>query len=441
MSGKKNSNKPLENAFEHGLLKNLKKSEQKTTPDENASTEKIRVFHSGRPRESSLVKHQGNAPQRRPLANPESMPKPEVKQEQKAAPVAEKKQKVITPEKKRIIQEIKNASLPIPPVKKEKPKKAPPKPLTKEEKEKQIEASLDGMYDVYKDPEMAPEKEVAPKELWRYAVLFVCIFGFLTAGIFVFSKLFSYYRSYVVNTGLQELVAEADRFQSEYLKKSTGSILSLTPQDILSGKKEELTGGGTYTEKQQNLVNKLHQLKKINADTAGWITINGTVVNYPVVWTKVHNYYLRHDFYGKPLASGTLFIDERNSRNIAENRNTVIYGHNMSDGSMFASLHDFVSGTVFHRATIEIATEDGIYVYKPFSAHESDAYDNYFETDFESDEDFIAFCEQMAFLSPYQTNTKFDENTRILTLSTCKNEGGSRDRRYAVHAVLVQVIR
>ena len=160
-----------------------------------------------------------------------------------------------------------------------------------------------------------------------------------------------------------------------------------------------------------------------------------------MVWSEDSDFYLRHDFYGKTLASGTLFIDERNSPVISENRNTVIYGHNMGDGSMFASLHDFTSANLFHRATIEIATEDGIYVYKPFSAHESDAYDNYFETDFESDEEFLAFCDQMQFLSPYQTDTKFDKNSKLLTLSTCKNQGGSRDRRYAVHAILVKVIR
>lgn len=433
MSGKKKLNQFFEGITDGILPKNMKKNKGHSASEENDSSEQIRVFYSGRPREGSLIKNQGNAPKRQPLANPEAMPKQKPEKAPEKAPEP-------TP-RRRAVSEIKKAPSQVLPIKKEKPKKEPPKPLTKEEKEKQIAASLDGMYDVYEDPEMAPEKEVAPKELWRYAILFVCIFGFLTAGIFVFSKLFSYYRSYVVNTGLQDLIEETDRFQGEYLKKNLGCVITLTPQDILNGKQEELSGGDTYTEKQQNLVNKLHRLKQINGDTAGWITINGTVVNYPVVWTKVQNYYLRHDFYGKPLASGTIFIDERNSRKLSENRNTVIYGHNMSDGSMFASLHDFTSGTVFHRATIEIATEDGIYVYKPFSAHESDAYDNYFETDFESDEEFITFCEQMSFLSPYQTNTKFDKNSRILTLSTCKNEAGSRDRRYAVHAILVKVIR
>ena len=189
------------------------------------------------------------------------------------------------------------------------------------------------------------------------------------------------------------------------------------------------------------MVGKIHQLKNINPDTAGWITISGTVVNYPVVWSETKNYYLRRDFYGKYLSGGTLFIDERNASNVAENKNTVIYGHNMKDGSMFASIHDFANASAFYSATIEIATEEGIFVYKPFSAHVADAYDNYFETDFVSDEDFIHFCEQMAFISIYETDYTFNKNSQILTLSTCSNDESAKDDRFAVHAILVQVIR
>ncbi|MBR4288697.1 MAG: class B sortase [Clostridia bacterium] len=416
-----------------GHLEEEQKKEEKLSVDEDSGSDEIKMEHAEKPQ---LIKEEGSAPTRRPLANPESMPK-------KKAPKKPIEKKKPAFDESRPDKD-KKGIFPfnvVPFKKAEEEKKAPPKPLTKEEKEKRIRDSLDGLYDVYKDPELAPEKKIATTDFLRYGLLFLFIFGFFTAGIFVFGKIYSYHRTYVINTRLQELVSSVDRFQGEYLKKSVACINSLTPQDILNGKKEETTGGDTYTEEQQNLVNKLHQLKKINGDTAGWITIDGTVVNYPVVWSEVKNYYLKHDFYGKSLSSGTIYIDERNSPNIGENRNTVIYGHNMSDGSMFASLHDFSSATLFHGATIEVATEEGIYVYKPFSAHESHAYDNYFETDFATDEEFISFCEQMAFLSLYQSDVTFDKDTRLLTLSTCKNEGGSRDRRFAVHAVLVKVIR
>ncbi len=308
--------------------------------------------------------------------------------------------------------------------------------------EAEIKASLEGMYGVYSDPEKNKKKTLGAFDYVRYGILFVCIFGFLTASFFVFRKLYDYYRAYVVYSGLQEMVSEKDRFADEYLKKALVSVETLTPADILAGKTHsDSAGNSTFTSEQETLVGKIAQLKKINADTAGWIKIEGTVVNYPIVWSSKRNYYLHRDFYGKTLSGGAIFIDPRNSSNIPQNRNTVIYGHNMSDGSMFASVHDFASASVFYSATIEIATSDGIYIYEPFSVHESNAFDNYFETDFVSDVDFINFCEQMAFISLYETEHTFNKNSQIITLSTCDNNEHSTDRRFAVHAVLSKVIR
>ncbi len=309
-------------------------------------------------------------------------------------------------------------------------------------KESEILKSLDGMYGVYTDPEKAPKRALTGADYARYGVLFVCIFGFLLAGWFVFGKLFEYYRSYVIYSGLQEMVSEKDRFAEEYLKKAQLSQKVLTPADILAGKTgEETEISGTFSEEQETLVNKIAQLKKINPDTAGWITIDGTVVNYPVVWSATKNYYLRRDFYGKKLSSGTIYIDERNSPNLTENRNTVIYGHNMTDGSMFASIHDFASSTMFYKTTIQIATSEGVFIYTPFSVHESNAFDNYFETDFVSDEDFLDFCQQMAFISIFQTNAQFTKDSQIITLSTCMDNQSESEQRFAVHAVLTKVIR
>ena len=297
--------------------------------------------------------------------------------------------------------------------------------------------------ELYSEGERDKKRKTLTATDWvRYGVLFFCIFGFFTAGYFVFAKLFDYYKAYLVYSGLQEIVAEKDRFADEYLKKSLVSGHILTPAEILAGKTEDGDGqNAIFSEEQETLVGKIGQLKKINPDTVGWITIEGTVVNYPMVWSATEDYYLRRDFYGKKLTSGTIFLDERNSPDITQNRNTVIYGHNMSDGSMFASVHDFASSTVFYGTKIQIATEKGIFIYTPFSVHESNAFDNYFETDFVSDEDFLNFCEQMAFISIYETDTKFTKESQLITLSTCMKDPTSKEQRFAVHAVLTQVIR
>ncbi len=308
------------------------------------------------------------------------------------------------------------------------------------EKEAAVRNSLDGMFGVYKNKNQRPKKSLSRGDIVRYAVLFVCIFGFFLTGYFVFRKLFDYYRSYLVYSGLQEMVEEADRFADDYMKKAASSVVSITPEEAFDGKSNQ-QNGGAFSNEQETLVRKISQLKKINPDTVGWININGTVVNYPVVRSDRKDYYLRRNFYGKVLSGGSIYVDNRNSPNLLENRNTVIYGHNMADGSMFASIHDFASASVFYNAKIEITTEEGVFIYTPFSAHESHEYDNYFETDFVSDEDFISFCQQVSFLSIYETTFLPNKDTQIITLSTCSNDENAREQRFAVHAYLTEVIR
>jgi len=108
---------------------------------------------------------------------------------------------------------------------------------------------------------------------------------------------------------------------------------------------------------------------------------------------------------------------------------------------MFASIHDFTSASVFYNARIEITTEEGVFIYTPFSVHESHAYDNYFETNFVSDDDFVNFCEQIAFLSIYETDFLPNKETQIITLSTCMDNESATEQRFAVHAYLTEVIR
>ena len=75
---------------------------------------------------------------------------------------------------------------------------------------------------------------------------------------------------------------------------------------------------------------RLGALKAQNSDLLGWITIPDTKIDYPVVHTVDNEYYLNHAFNRNYLRAGTIFADYRNQKNLSRNRNTVIYGHNMS---------------------------------------------------------------------------------------------------------------
>ena len=81
-------------------------------------------------------------------------------------------------------------------------------------------------------------------------------------------------------------------------------------------------------------------LKAAYPDVVGWLYCEGTPINYPVAQGDDNSYYLRRDLDGNYAMAGTLFLDYRCSADFSD-ENSVIYGHNMNDGSMFAVLPDF----------------------------------------------------------------------------------------------------
>ncbi len=187
---------------------------------------------------------------------------------------------------------------------------------------------------------------------------------------------------------------------------------------------------------------KLNALKERNGDLLGWITIPNTKIDYPVVHTTDNEYYLNHSFDRDYLRAGAIFADYRNSKNLSLNKNTVIYGHNMSSGAMFACISDFFSRSYFmENRYIYIYTENGIYVYKTFSIRKIrvDKDVSYITTYFATGDKFVQFSTKQLNASAVKPgDVTFSENDSIITLSTCTN--AHRDtERYSLQAVLVEI--
>ncbi|MCL1857932.1 MAG: class B sortase [Oscillospiraceae bacterium] len=173
------------------------------------------------------------------------------------------------------------------------------------------------------------------------------------------------------------------------------------------------------------------------SDYYGWIIVGGTRITYPVVQTDDNNFYLTHDFNKQESRSGAIFCDYRNSKDILDNRNLVIYGHNMLDGSMFSNLVQYgVNKELFENGMIELYTENTIYYYEIFSANEEDPTYGYTQTYFTGDEEYVDFLNEIKNRSVFQKDVVLDANSKIITLSTCINDF-TRDRRFAVRGVLV----
>ncbi len=196
----------------------------------------------------------------------------------------------------------------------------------------------------------------------------------------------------------------------------------------------------TSSAKFMKLLTYIESLRDTNKDTYGYINIPNSEISYPMVQCEDNEYYLTHAFDGSPLAVGSIFIDCRNEKKVEKNRNIVIYGHNMLNGSMFCDATKFLDKDFFMNTAndIEITTFDGLYTFRVFSAYATDKYDNYFKTYFPTKDEFVQFCIDREAKSLYhREGMTFSPDDVIITLSTCIL--GNDDGRYAVHAKLIKV--
>ncbi len=189
----------------------------------------------------------------------------------------------------------------------------------------------------------------------------------------------------------------------------------------------------------ENPIN-FEELKNLNKDLYAWIRIPGTVIDYPVAQSSNSddNYYLHHNYLGNYEFAGTIYSQRHNTRYFID-RVTVLYGHNMLNGSMFAELHKFTDPEFFEENQyIYIYTEGHILTYRIFAAYDYDDRHilNSFEfSDNEVYEQYLNDC-----LNPHSANaivregTKLTTDDRIITLSTCTNYNSNL--RFLVQGVL-----
>lgn len=168
-------------------------------------------------------------------------------------------------------------------------------------------------------------------------------------------------------------------------------------------------------------------LKQQNKDFKAWLVVPGANISLPVVQTTNNDKYLNTGFNGKWLSGGTAFLD-CNNKSAFSDMNTVIYGHNMRDGSMFGSIKNYKSLDTFKKnPLVYIYTENQNYVYKIYSvfltsAVKSDDNGYVFAYNFinlSSSENFASFMEELKTRSYYNTGVDYQEGDKIITLSTC----------------------
>lgn len=178
-------------------------------------------------------------------------------------------------------------------------------------------------------------------------------------------------------------------------------------------------------------------LKEINPRVVGWLQLPDTVINYPVVQHDTNEYYLSHAFDGQASNFGAIFLDYRNKTDFSD-KNIIIYGHRMKNGSMFGSLLEYENQDYYrlHPYFILYTPEKNYYI-EIFSAHQVLYNEDYIRTQFESDEEFKAFVDDLQAKSVIETNVFVSRKDSIITLSTCTK--ASDNHRFAIHGKLKEI--
>ena len=181
------------------------------------------------------------------------------------------------------------------------------------------------------------------------------------------------------------------------------------------------------------------ELQNRNSDIYAWITIPDTQIDYPIVqsYSEDDSFYLNHNIDKQYDQNGSIYTEKHNTKDFSD-PNTVIYGHNMLDGSMFQNLHKFRDKEFFdEHKYIYIYTPDRILEYTVVSAYKSDdrhILNSYDLNDEEVFADYLKTVENPQSLEVNRRDIELSVSDRLITLSTCI--GNEKNYRYLVQGVL-----
>lgn len=182
--------------------------------------------------------------------------------------------------------------------------------------------------------------------------------------------------------------------------------------------------------------NYIASLLSINEDVVGWLKVNNTNVDYPVVKSTDNDFYLKNNLYKQEDMNGWIYMDYRNHDKELD-QNTIIYGHNMYySGIMFGTLHKAANRSWYNNEENRVISFNTIYEtmnWQIFSIYRIKKTSDYLVTNFATSEDFFEYIEKVKNRSIANFNVEIHENDKILTLSTCTGD----NERFVIHAKLI----
>ena len=232
-----------------------------------------------------------------------------------------------------------------------------------------------------------------------------------------------------------------NKFSNEILK-DVNELVEVKEETTDEAKKEEDETKIDVSDPYWDFINTsflsidYSKLIEKNKDIIGWVKVNSTNINYPVVQYSDNEYYLTHDLYKNYNGGGWVFLDYRN-KNDFNNKNSIIYAHGRENKTMFGTLKNILNKEWYQNKdnyVIKTSSLSGSYVWQVFSVYKTPNTNDYIKTNFNADSEYQTFLNLITKRSIYNFNTNVTINNKILTLSTCFDDNS----KVVLHAKLIK---
>ena len=250
-------------------------------------------------------------------------------------------------------------------------------------------------------------RELKKRERIRRLVIALCLC--VAGGCFVYLGIYTY------QTNRMDAYADAQR----KLVGTTGIVAEQTPETVVIH----------YDDQEivvPDVLDDYKTLYSLNRNLIGWVKIDDTYIDYPVLQTTNNDYYLDHNFDQEQDKNGSIFMDKDCSV-LPRSTNLIIYGHHMQSGRMFGQLNKYSSesfyedhkyiqfDTIYEKGTYEV-----MYVFRSKIYEESEIVFKYYQfINATSEIEFNSYMREMAEMSLYDTGVTAQYGDELLTLSTC----------------------
>lgn len=221
---------------------------------------------------------------------------------------------------------------------------------------------------------------------------------------------------------IEELKVKDDNYEEKY---------DVVAPEVEESKNYDKSLFKHYGNMQLNQID-FNSLKNTNSDVVGWIIVDGTNINYPVVKTQDNDYYLNHNFNHNDDSTGWPFMDYRNNIGMSDD-NTIFYGHNLLNNTSFGSISKIFTNNWIRNSSGKIIylTHNTLYTYQIFSAYYINPESYYLQTNLDNK---VEFLNTLKTRSIVKFNVDVSVNDKIVTLSTCTNDNTGRK---VIHAKLI----